>query len=83
MGQDRKFKENWIKLLDQSMMIDIWKPKEKHMVIKFTNFEGLHVPKDGLECKSFTVISVDSLLASKFRHLCLKSCKQPNDRLSL
>ena len=53
------------------------------MVIKFTNFEGLHVPKDGLECKSFTVISVDSLLASKFRHLCLKSCKQPNDRLSL
>ena len=29
----------------------------------YTNFRGLNVPEDGVECESFTVISVDSLLA--------------------
>ena len=28
----------------------------------YTNFHGLNVPQDGAECKSFTVISIDSLL---------------------
>ena len=28
----------------------------------YTNFQGLDVPEDGVECKSFTVISNDSLL---------------------
>ena len=28
----------------------------------YTNFRGLDVPEDGVECKSFTVISNDSLL---------------------
>ena len=28
----------------------------------YTNFRGLNVPKDGTECESFTVISIDSLL---------------------
>ena len=26
------------------------------------NFRGLNVPKDGVECESFTIISIDSLL---------------------
>ena len=29
----------------------------------YTNFCGLNVPKDDIECESFTVISIDSLLA--------------------
>ena len=28
----------------------------------YTNFRGLNVPGDGVECESFTVISIDSLL---------------------
>ena len=26
----------------------------------YTNFRGLNVPKDEIECESFTVISIDS-----------------------
>ena len=29
----------------------------------YTNFCGLNVPEDDIECKSFTAICVDSLLA--------------------
>ena len=34
------------------------------MMIKFilTDFRGLNEPEDDIECKSFTVISIDSLL---------------------
>ena len=28
----------------------------------YTNFRGLNVPEDDMECESFTVISIDSLL---------------------
>ena len=28
----------------------------------YTNFRGLNVPEDDIECKSFTVISIDPLL---------------------
>ena len=28
----------------------------------YSNFRGLDVPEDDIECKSFTVISIDSLL---------------------
>ena len=28
----------------------------------YTNFRGLDVPEDDIECESFTVISIDSLL---------------------
>ena len=28
----------------------------------YTNFRGLNVPEDDIECESFTVISIDSLL---------------------
>ena len=31
----------------------------------YTNFSGLNVPEDNMECESFTVISIDSLLAYK------------------
>ena len=31
----------------------------------YTNFRGLNVPEDNIECESFTVISIDSLLVSK------------------
>ena len=56
----------------------------------YTNFHGLNVPEDDIECESFTVTSIDSLLcireqilsASIFRQLWLQNCKQTNDRLS-
>ena len=28
----------------------------------YTNFRGLNVPEDDIECESFTIISIDSLL---------------------
>ena len=28
----------------------------------YTNFRGLNVPEDGVECESFTIIFIDSLL---------------------
>ena len=41
----------------------------------YINFRDLNVPEDDIECESFTVISVDSLLVYKskclFRQLCL------------
>ena len=54
----------------------------------YTNFRGLNVPEDDMECESFAVISIGSLLvyvlfpSSIFRQLCLYICKQTNDRLS-
>ena len=44
-----------------------------------TNFRGLNVPKDDIECESFIVISIDSLLVYEnkyylqvyFRQMCL------------
>ena len=35
----------------------------------YTNFHGLHVPEDGVECETFTTISIDS--SSLFRQLSL------------
>ena len=40
----------------------------------YASFRGLNVPKDGLECESFTAISIDSLQTCKnslVRQLCL------------
>ena len=34
----------------------------------YTIFCGLHVPEDDKECESFTVISIDSLLAYKNKY---------------
>ena len=28
----------------------------------YTNFHGLNVPEDGVECESFTITSIDSLV---------------------
>ena len=28
----------------------------------YTNFRGLNLPEDGIECESFTIISIDSFL---------------------
>ena len=33
-----------------------------------TNFRGLNVPEDGIECEPFTVISIDSLLVYKSKY---------------
>ena len=45
----------------------------------YNNFRGLNIPEDDIECESFTVISIDSLLLYEnkyylqvlFRQLCL------------
>ena len=43
--------------------------KTKHLVTKFcTKFNGLNVPEDDMECESFTVISIDSLLKCKKKY---------------
>ena len=36
----------------------------------YTNFHGLNVPEDRAECKSFTVISIDSLLVYERNTTC-------------
>ena len=47
----------------QSMMIDIKKNNTRKYDDKFyTNFRGLNVPGDDIECESFTIISFDFLL---------------------
>ena len=43
----------------------------------FTNFRSLNVPEDDIECESFTVISVDSLLVYNKKYyfqVCLENC---------
>ena len=35
----------------------------------YTNFHGSNVPEDAIECESFTLVSIDSLLV--FRQMCL------------
>ena len=35
----------------------------------YTNFHGLNVPEHNIECESFTVISIDSLLVSDQKYL--------------
>ena len=44
----------------------------------YTNFRGLNVPEDDIECKSFTVISIDSLLVYEnkqvYMQVCLDNC---------
>ena len=34
----------------------------------YTNFAGFNMPKDDIECKSFTVISIDSLLVNENKY---------------
>ena len=43
----------------------------------YTNFRGLNVPEDYIECESFTVISIDSLLVYENKYylqVYLNSC---------
>ena len=43
----------------------------------YTNFCGLNVPEDGVECGSFTIISIDLLLVYKskcYLQVCLDNC---------
>ena len=42
----------------------------------YTNFRGLNVPEDDIECESFTVISIDSLLVynKKYLQVYLDNC---------
>ena len=37
----------------------------------YTNFRGLNVPKDDIECESFTVISIDSLFVYENKYYLL------------
>ena len=34
----------------------------------YTNFDGLNIPEDDIECESFTPISIDSLLVYDEKH---------------
>ena len=43
------------------MMIDIWKPEE-YVYKVYTNFRDFNVSQDHIECESFTVIFINSLL---------------------
>ena len=56
-------------MLYQSLMIDIYKKKIRpYGDIVYTNFCGLHVPEDYIECESLTVTSIDSLLVYKHKY---------------
>ena len=66
-----KYKTTWTKIGDQSMMIDIRYIKTKigtHGDKVCTNFRGLNVLENGVECESCTVISIDSLLVYENRY---------------
>ena len=46
-------------------------------MVVYTNFRSLNVPEDDVECESFTVISVDSLLVYNKKYylqVCLENC---------
>ena len=48
----------------------------------YTNFRGLNVSEDDIECKSFTVISIDSLLvyhSKYYLQVYLDNCAYKND----
>ena len=50
-------------MLYQSMMTDIFKTKIKTYYDKvYTDFCGLNLPEDDLECEYFTLISIDSCI---------------------
>ena len=52
------------------MMIDIVKKQKKISTYgdKATNFRGLNVPEDGVECEYFAIISIDSLLVCENKY---------------
>ena len=53
-------------MLYQSMMTDILKTKIKTYCDKvYTDFCGLNVPEDDLECEYFTLISIDSCISKQ------------------
>ena len=71
-------------------MIDIWKTRT-YVDNVYTNFCGLNVSEDDIECKCFTAISINSLPAyeNKYypqvyldKYIYLWNCKQTNERLS-
>ena len=55
-------------MLYQYMMIDIKTKISPYGNKVFTNFRGLNVPEVDEECESFTVISVDYLLAEEKKY---------------
>ena len=67
-----KYKTIWAKTEDLKNIELNTLPVYDHRYIKpkirahggkvYTNFRGLNVPEDDIECKSFTVIPIDSLL---------------------
>ena len=64
-------------MLYQSMMIDIRTKIITYGDKVYTNFCGLNVPEDDMECESFTVVSIDYLLVYKnkcYLQVYLDSC---------
>ena len=67
-----KYKTTWTKIEDLKNIelnaLPVYDNRYKKPTIRtygdkvFTNFHGLNVPEHDIECESFTVISVDSLL---------------------
>ena len=56
-------------MLYQSIMIDIKQTKIRTYGDKFyTNFRGLNVPEDYIECESFTVISINFVLTCESKY---------------
>ena len=68
----RKYKAIWTKIeyLKNSKLNDLPVYDDRYIKTKirayghkvFTKFRGLNVPEDNIECESFTVISIDTLL---------------------
>ena len=49
-------------MLYHSMMTDIQTKRKTYGDKVYTNFRGLNMSEDDIECESFTIISIDSLL---------------------
>ena len=79
---EKKVKKYWIKCFtSQIYKTDIYDRYIKTKIRTYSdkvyiNFCGLNVPEDDIECESFTVISIDSLLVynKKYLQVYLDNC---------
>ena len=70
-GLDLRFKKYWFRCF-----INLWWYDDRYIKTKirtygdkvYTNLCGLNVPGDDIECKSFTVISINYLLVYKNKY---------------
>ena len=82
----KKYKTIWTKIEDLKILNFLPVYDDRYIKTKirtygdkfYTNFHGLNLAEDDIDCKSFTVISVDSLLVYENKYylqVYLDNCK--------